>query len=186
MDRQAYNTCLKPYITGTGKTKEERQRNFCVGAKICTSKAKTREEAEKICLEQPVKEPKPRKGRAGKSCSPESIEKITTCLATRINFEATDMNKELRDNLSFCMCGKPEKKLSKAEQAVMSLDESQRAALIQFMQEHGTTAGRKKDKLLEKKELSPEESKEKEFEEAVKLLSLEQKIKLAEYMEMAK
>lgn len=185
--REAYNNCIKPYITGTGKTKEERQQDFCIGAKICTGKASSRPEAEKICSEQPAKEPKPRKsrGRVGKSCSPESLEKVATCLATRVNFQATDMNKELRDNLSFCMCGKPEKKLSKAEQAVMSLDEGQRAALVQFMQEHGTTAGKKKDKILEKKpELSPEEKEAKMIEEAIKAASPEQKAKLAEYFKM--
>jgi len=51
MDRQAYNSCIKPYITGTGIPKEERRRNFCIGAKICSSKAKTKEEAKRLCEE---------------------------------------------------------------------------------------------------------------------------------------
>jgi hypothetical protein len=48
MDRKEYNQCMRPYLTGS-KTKEERKRDFCVGAKICSSKVSTREEAEQIC-----------------------------------------------------------------------------------------------------------------------------------------
>lgn len=46
--REEYNNCMRPYMTGT-KTKKERQHDMCVGAKICSGKAKTKEEAEKIC-----------------------------------------------------------------------------------------------------------------------------------------
>lgn len=49
MDRVAYNTCMRPFITGKDKTKEERQQGFCVGAKLCSGKAKTEEEARAIC-----------------------------------------------------------------------------------------------------------------------------------------
>lgn len=48
MDRKAYNECMRPYITGS-KPKEERKRDFCVGAKICSGKAQTREEALTLC-----------------------------------------------------------------------------------------------------------------------------------------
>lgn len=68
MDRQDYNECMKPYISGKGKTKEERQQNFCVGAKICTGKAQNQEEAIQICsMPKPPKEPKERKSRV-KGC----------------------------------------------------------------------------------------------------------------------
>lgn len=46
--REEYNNCMRPYMTGT-KTKKERQHDMCVGAKVCSGKAKTDEEAEKIC-----------------------------------------------------------------------------------------------------------------------------------------
>jgi hypothetical protein len=49
MDRAAYNACMSPYIRGKDKTKEERQRGFCVGAKVCSGKAKTEEEAAVLC-----------------------------------------------------------------------------------------------------------------------------------------
>lgn len=47
-NRAAYNDCMRPYITGS-KPKEERKRDFCVGAKICSGKAQTREEALTLC-----------------------------------------------------------------------------------------------------------------------------------------
>ncbi len=47
--RQEYNSCMRPYITGKDKTKEERRTGFCIGAKICSGKAKTEDEAVKLC-----------------------------------------------------------------------------------------------------------------------------------------
>jgi hypothetical protein len=47
--RAKYNECMRPYIMGKGKSKEERQRSFCVGAKRCSGKAKTDEEAAQLC-----------------------------------------------------------------------------------------------------------------------------------------
>ncbi len=70
MDRQAYNSCMSPFIRGTGKSKEDRQMDFCIGAKICTGKAKDEKEARLIC-EQP-KAPKPEK--TGKRRSKKSAE----------------------------------------------------------------------------------------------------------------
>jgi len=49
MDRAAFNSCMRPYMGGKGKSKEERRMNMCIGAKLCTGKAKTEEEALKIC-----------------------------------------------------------------------------------------------------------------------------------------
>jgi len=183
--RPEFNDCMKPYMKGGGP---DRKLRFCTGAKICSGKAASEEEARQICISAPPKEPKVRKSRAtGKSCSVEAIEKVTACLASRINFEATDMNKELRNNLSFCMCGKTEKKLSKAEQAVMALDEDQRSALVQFMADHDTSAGAKKDKILEKpKQESAEEQRDREINLAIKTLKPEQREELSRFMEVNK
>jgi transcription elongation factor Elf1 len=52
--REEYNACMRPYITGS-KSKEQRKLDFCIGAKVCSGKAKDREEAEKICLLPKVK-----------------------------------------------------------------------------------------------------------------------------------
>lgn len=48
-NRAEYNTCMRPYITGGGKSKEQRKLDFCIGAKLCSLKVSTREEAEQIC-----------------------------------------------------------------------------------------------------------------------------------------
>lgn len=48
MNREHYNKCLIPYLKGQGKTKEQRQFDMCVGAKIC-AKGMSEEEAKKIC-----------------------------------------------------------------------------------------------------------------------------------------
>jgi len=48
MDRTAYNQCMVPHMQGQ-KSKEQRQHDMCVGAKLCTGKVATREEAEQIC-----------------------------------------------------------------------------------------------------------------------------------------
>jgi hypothetical protein len=48
MDRKQYNQCIAPYMRGS-KPKEQRQFDMCVGAKICSGKAGTEEEARRIC-----------------------------------------------------------------------------------------------------------------------------------------
>lgn len=57
MGRKVYNDCMKPYISGQH---EDRRMDFCIGAKICSGKAKTPEEARKLCLEAPPVAPKAR------------------------------------------------------------------------------------------------------------------------------
>jgi len=47
-NREEYNACMRPFITGS-KPKEQRKRDFCVGAKICSGKAQTEEEAADLC-----------------------------------------------------------------------------------------------------------------------------------------
>ena len=49
MSREEYNACMVPYMQGGSKTKEEREHDMCIGAKMCSGKAKTLEEAEAIC-----------------------------------------------------------------------------------------------------------------------------------------
>ena len=47
-NREEYNACMRPFITGS-KPKEQRKRDFCIGAKICSGKAQTEEEAADLC-----------------------------------------------------------------------------------------------------------------------------------------
>jgi len=61
---------MKPFITGQ-KTKEQRGRDFCVGAKICSGKASNKEEAIRLCEEAALvpKAPKPARRRRVAGCS---------------------------------------------------------------------------------------------------------------------
>lgn len=88
MDRKAYNECMRPYITGS-KPKEQRKLDFCVGAKLCSQKASSREEAERIC--SLPKEPKAPKntGNPSKKGNPgnnqREIAKLAHCMVDKIN-----------------------------------------------------------------------------------------------------
>lgn len=50
MDRKAYNSCMKPYLTGQ-KTKDQRKLDFCIGAKVCSGKADNQTEAKGMCAD---------------------------------------------------------------------------------------------------------------------------------------
>jgi hypothetical protein len=92
MDRKEYNQCMVPYMKGS-KPKEQRQLDMCVGAKICSGKAGTEDEAKIIC--SLPKEPKPVKtGRAkkGQSCEKEAG-KLAQCMMNY--FENNDLYKQI-------------------------------------------------------------------------------------------
>lgn len=62
-NRTEYNNCMRPFITGS-KPKEERRQAFCIGAKICSHKAQTEEEALHLCshaTSKPTQEASPSK-----------------------------------------------------------------------------------------------------------------------------
>lgn len=72
---------MRPYITGS-KPKEQRKLDFCVGAKICSGKAKTGDEAKALC--SLPKEPKPISNKASKKTKIDNCEKeaskLTQCV----------------------------------------------------------------------------------------------------------
>ena len=109
--REEYNTCMKPYISGAGKPPEERKLGFCIGAKMCSGKARTSEEAKTICLNAPPKEPKPRKGRKRSerlNCGQDMAE-LATCVTKNLNMDdmtATSFRLILAETLLKCRCGK--------------------------------------------------------------------------------
>ena len=97
--REEYNSCIKKFISGTGKTPEQRRLSFCIGAKICSHKAKTEEEAKKICLlpkpDKPDKsedsEKKTRKSHKKNDCTP--------CIGKDIIKALYDGDSDLMDSL---------------------------------------------------------------------------------------
>jgi hypothetical protein len=79
MDRKQYNQCMVPFMKGS-KPKEQRQFDMCVGAKICSGKAGTEEEAISICsLPKELKPVKTRQVKSGQSCEREAG-KLAQCM----------------------------------------------------------------------------------------------------------
>lgn len=70
--REEYNSCMRPYISGKGKSKQDRKNDFCIGAKICSGKAADRNEAERLCAapkpEKPFKMSKRQKRQVEDAC----------------------------------------------------------------------------------------------------------------------
>jgi hypothetical protein len=66
-----YQNCMTTAMRAfpKGISKEERGKLFCAEAKVCSGKAKNKQEALAICAAQPPKEPKERKKRGG-GCPP--------------------------------------------------------------------------------------------------------------------
>lgn len=102
--REEYNQCMRPHITGTGKTKEQRKLDFCIGAKICSGKAKTEEEAKKVCLLP--KEPKETK------CP---VEQIVSCLIKNTDFSPKNVLESLKKSIPICVCGEKPKRTKTQE-----------------------------------------------------------------------
>ena len=101
---------MRPFITGSGKSKEERQHSFCVGAKICSGKAKTEEEAAQLC--SLPKEPKENKNPYRKAVKSMTCEKqviqVSECMLSKIDFKRAmnpnSFQQEVVNALVECQC----------------------------------------------------------------------------------
>ena len=105
MDRQKYNSCMVPFMKGGG---EDRKLRFCIGAKVCSGKSKTEEEARQICLTQPPKEAKPRKRKTGAHCAQDMVT-LANCVITTISpqqLTPENFQRVLTETLQQCGCGK--------------------------------------------------------------------------------
>ena len=76
MAGKEYTTCMKPYMTGGGPDRKER---FCLGAKICSGKASSEEEAVKLCAEAALN-PKPPKERKPRGKGKVDIAALASCI----------------------------------------------------------------------------------------------------------
>lgn len=131
--RKEYNQCMIPYISGQGKSKEERKLNFCVGAKLCSGKSKTEEEARVICS-QP-KPPKPEKtgnpSARGKFCTLRDLDTVAACAVESIDISKLtpeNIQQTFTNALRECTGGKV-KKVSRAKKALEELDPQQLEAI---------------------------------------------------------
>lgn len=130
MDRAAYNDCMRPYMTGS-KSKEQRQQDMCIGAKLCTGKAETQEQAVKLC-EEAAANPKPPKAKKGrKVCTLKDLEAISVCMAENINLSqltTKNMHEVFSEALEKCS-GASRKKVKSAKQTLETMDPKQIEAL---------------------------------------------------------
>lgn len=112
MDRKQYNTCMKPYISGTGMTKEERRLRFCIGAKLCSGKAETEDEAMAVCLMPKPEKPKKVKGvdQSDPDKCEKDILKLAACIAENADMNLVgninSLEAGIADALMVCVCQK--------------------------------------------------------------------------------
>ena len=88
MDRTVYNSCVKPYISGQH---EDRKRDFCIGAKICSGKASDEEEAGRLCAEAAAN-PKPPRAKKGRGNKIDAVALATCIIDTLDGTELTRAN----------------------------------------------------------------------------------------------
>lgn len=87
MDRSAYNKCMIPWMKGGGP---DRKLRFCIGAKTCSGKAKTEEEAARLCAEAAAN-PKPRKVKRARKGSIDTAA-LATCVIKNLNGSAITLD----------------------------------------------------------------------------------------------
>lgn len=92
MDRERYTNCMKPFITGSGKSPEERRLSFCAGAKVCSGKAKDAKEAVHICQTEPPKPPKEPKVGGTRRVGKIDPVVLATCIIQNIDGEFSSHN----------------------------------------------------------------------------------------------
>lgn len=123
MEQEQYRACMKPYMAGAGPDKRMR---FCVGAKICSGKAKSEAEAQQICLSQPPKTDKPR-SRRRKDC-PKEMATIAQCAVVAmasVKLTPENLESTLTEILQKCACGK----VSRAQKALENMSPDHLQAL---------------------------------------------------------
>ena len=84
MDRTEYTDCMRPYMAGP-KESGQRKLDFCLGAKLCSGKASSPEEALVLCSQPKPEgeEPKPGKSRKKKH----NPRELAVCLLEHIGGE---------------------------------------------------------------------------------------------------
>ncbi len=132
MDRKEYTTCMTPHMKGTGKTKEQRQKDMCIGAKLCTGKAANEQEAAKLCAEAALNpKPKAEKTKRAKFCSIKDLEAVSACVAENIVISALtpeNIHQVFTDALKKCSKGMTAT-VKKAKVTMEGLDPQQLEAI---------------------------------------------------------
>ncbi len=133
MDRAKFNECMKPHMTGGGP---DRKLRFCTGAKLCSGKSKSEEEAKAICIEA-AKNPKPhnpgKSKRARVACTLKDLGNIAACITAKIDLSTLtqdNMQTVFSEALETCAGGKREKKrITSAQAKLAAMDPQQIKAM---------------------------------------------------------
>jgi len=106
MDRVEYNACVGAGMKGKQLDKEQRKLEFCIVAKTCSGKAKSRDEAMAMCKES-ASQPKPPKVKKAASCE-DAVLRLARCVADNINMDqASNINSiemALANAMMVCQC----------------------------------------------------------------------------------
>jgi hypothetical protein len=124
LDRQQYNMCMKPHMTGTGLSKEERQANMCIGAKLCTGRASNEDEAAKLCQEAATNPKIPKAAKKGKKFCFTDLPSLSICMASNIDLEnlnSANIQQVFADALAKCS-GVKAKQVKKAARTIEQLN----------------------------------------------------------------
>lgn len=109
-----YTNCMKPWMKGAKEI--DGVKAMCVGAKMCTGKARSQDEAIAICKSQPAAAPRSGRAVKGAKCMA-NLDQYVECFMSKINFEADDMEEEIKKAISSCICGTKVTKISKKNKA---------------------------------------------------------------------
>ena len=142
--REEYTSCMVPWMKGGGEDRKER---FCVGAKLCSKKAQTEDEAKRLCAEAAANPKPPKKPKAKKICTLRDLDAITTCVVESIDLSSLtpeNMGKVFGDALRKCSGGAPAKqRLTSAQASIAQMDPQQLKALEAIAKLSKQAEGRK-------------------------------------------
>lgn len=111
MTKEQYQSCMTSGMRSMPKgiSREQRGLEFCVIAKQCSGKAKSRDEALEICSHRPPKPFKEKKRRQGRTCEQDAFE-LATCMGNTVSYPLPNNRGELQRNLQAsiegCQCQK--------------------------------------------------------------------------------
>jgi hypothetical protein len=122
-----YTDCMKPWMQGP-KELAPGASAMCVGAKMCTGKAKNQQEAIQICQETPQK-PATKKGMTKGAKCVANLDEYVECLLSKMDFNSGDLKGELRKSVADCFCGRAATKKEKARKVLEAIPEEALQAL---------------------------------------------------------
>ena len=114
-----YTSCMSKWMKGP-KELAPGVTAMCAGAKLCTHKAKSQDEAIQMCLNEPHKVAAVRVTRGAKCM--DNIDSVVECLIAKVNWQG-DLRDELSKAISLCVCGKKLKKEKEKTEKIKKVED---------------------------------------------------------------